>query len=547
MEESIIRLDYPSDVVVSALKFLYTGELTVAASSQSELKKLAEQFELASLIPYCDKLELCVSTNEAEEFENTEGVNEKEVSELNMKEIWGESDSDPDNDDDDVVKMKDKAIDDDDYRDILATQRKTLQNSRRDYEAGDSESELVENEINEGSVMYKRKRNSESDSSSAIDSISGQKTGREIPEKESDTVESGLPVTVDIDKLSDSDKDMPKPKRLKLSDEVENNKPLDVCSTKYNQNESIVLSDSFDEEIADKICCVTNGTNNIDNNIDNSGPNDSYDYANSSAVDLFASPSPQRPNSILARCNQTVAQKEEQSANITTSKVWHKKDEDEVSAENSSDLDGSQLSLIDDQVVDISDEKKDDVEKIECSEDSGDDVEITGDNFSVMVTPSPTFKRSKSNSSQRFQSSEYDKIQYLGLERKKPTDDDKSLKGSGNNEYNLVDTSDDNEEIILVEAEDKTEFKDNVNESLKDVNSEGDHVLSGHEGNIANEALSPMDCLDGGKDGDDDRVKEVIEDSEHCDVMSENPNKDSPEIQNESFQSCQAGWFTNYS
>ena len=104
--EGQIKLEVSSSTVESLLTYLYTGELTLPFYVRRELSNLAGQLELTPLLNACDKL-----VQESEHFggeENEEPVDQMEEfteSKINLKEIWGESDSESEDEADDTNEL----------------------------------------------------------------------------------------------------------------------------------------------------------------------------------------------------------------------------------------------------------------------------------------------------------------------------------------------------------------------------------------------------------------------------------------------------------
>lgn len=94
-----IQLDVPASVLHPLLRYLYTGDLTIAPYLKPSLASLAQQLHLPLLARACDQL-----VNQTESSTNCitdAGDRGYEVkTAIDLKEIWGESDSDSDVDGD---------------------------------------------------------------------------------------------------------------------------------------------------------------------------------------------------------------------------------------------------------------------------------------------------------------------------------------------------------------------------------------------------------------------------------------------------------------
>ena len=123
------------DSTLAFLTYIYTGELQCTASIQHELKEIAKRLELSGLNDICNTLTSNESSNEKVA---DEPKSELEIIKLgpvvDIKDIWGESDSDVDDDDGLCDRKKggtdtefdtdiQEAICDEDYHDIMCTQK----------------------------------------------------------------------------------------------------------------------------------------------------------------------------------------------------------------------------------------------------------------------------------------------------------------------------------------------------------------------------------------------------------------------------------------
>ncbi|XP_053399092.1 structure-specific endonuclease subunit SLX4-like [Mercenaria mercenaria] len=334
MKDSAVKLEILPDSVLSFLNYIYTGDVTLTSSSQTELLKLAQNLQLPSLVEACNKVVLqtisseTVNLNDNSEASKTEFVE----SHLDMKEIWGESDSDLDLDKGDHSGGKesrsDSGINDDDYREICCTQnrkiRERISQGAGDVRQSDSKSKHLIDDLSQNSGAnelneIQNKLTSYHSAEEGCETRSLRMLNLREKEKDEFTVHNESPevendcevMEVDLEKERDDNDEIleveidsdvsPSPKKLRLSDETEDVKNRVDLEINLNELISASIKNSAHEENGD-----FNGFNNslkqendiIDVDEDN-GENTNTGI-NSSTADLFSSPSPRKPDVTIA-------------------------------------------------------------------------------------------------------------------------------------------------------------------------------------------------------------------------------------------------------
>lgn len=126
-----VNIPLSSKSAFAFLNYIYTGELDLTASSQSELISFLERHGLNEVKVLCQKLKPRKDNrdNDTHNDDNKEELNDTKL-DVMLKEIWGESDSDPEENEDDDQKIDE--LDEQDYQDILSSQRQKLRQTEED-------------------------------------------------------------------------------------------------------------------------------------------------------------------------------------------------------------------------------------------------------------------------------------------------------------------------------------------------------------------------------------------------------------------------------
>ena len=128
-----IKLDLSTKGGLAFLSYLYTGDLNITVSCQSELITYSEKLGLKEFKVLCENAKSMTDDNGAEADEKVDTRNADDGEDLNetrldvvLKEIWGESDTDSDDNEVSDSKKGDE-LSEQDYQDIRSSQRQKLQ------------------------------------------------------------------------------------------------------------------------------------------------------------------------------------------------------------------------------------------------------------------------------------------------------------------------------------------------------------------------------------------------------------------------------------
>lgn len=526
MADSVINLDVPSDIVLSFLNFLYTGEVTVSSSAQSDLLNLAKKMDLSPLVNACNKLELCTEITKNAAFNDIPESSETEFveSQLDVKEIWGESDSDLDLDKSDRSCDRENnscsEINIDDYRDIICTQNRKLKEKFAievddDVEV-DADSKL-KNHYQSVEELTKLKNRMTQDMDVGDQSCSDEEVVMSISNHEHLENIDLSAVDMDVDII-----DSPKPKQIRLSSKLDVDRTKEVIDirTSDNLNEYVYEVDTGQNR---RFLEVDTSDHKVNNDLDENHVGNRSIEVNSSTADLFGSPTPKKLNVIMhdnidlgneisvqknrrlqtnSKFSTPLEYKSNSCRTLNTSTmsitpvVKLNVDSESSSSDNLNDIDEHVGNEVSSAIADKCGENEFvTTESSDCSElGSSDDIQITGDNFNELSQQSPTFTIRKLHVSQPRQA--IDKTAYLGLnslssETKLLTNEvdghTHSMPKFSRNDIsqNINELESDNEVIETIETEDSDicdDHKQNVN---KEINREDTDIFSNVRSNIS--------------------------------------------------------------
>lgn len=462
MKESTIALEVPPDIVLMFLNYIYTGDVTLTSSAQNELLKLASDLELPSLADACNKAVLHTETSETfTAHENLEASNTEFVeSQLDMKEIWGESDSDLDSDKGDQSGDKesqtDSEINDAEYREICCTQKMKLRNrisqKSDNSEVSDERNLISENvsECSDGTLSCNEmcnvlKINTLNETGSETEhSVNANSPGKEkdavSDAYSTDSRESNFYEVVDVD----TDEE-PKQKRIRLGSEHQFDKTIkDNSDSQKVSNNTLnkVITDINVDSTSSKLSYEYENerASNDEENVDTSNTG-----FNSSTADLFGSPTPKKSTVTLTdgkkfnspHGNSKVSSPVENKSNsrrtlhtsvipvididsdssfedIADKETADKNQEARASDSHDESYMYTKVSLLNgdvsesfQEIGEIGEKELDRDENVSCAQQnkssscadsSDDDLQITGDNFDDLSQHSPTFNQAKCES-----------------------------------------------------------------------------------------------------------------------------------------------------
>ncbi|KAL4229719.1 5'-flap endonuclease [Mactra antiquata] len=533
-KDSTITIEYSTDVILTALRFIYTGEVIVTENSCGELKKLAEQYELPSLVSACDKSIVPIR----DDIDSNDNVvnDEHEISVINVKDIWGESDSELDNDsvnnyDNDADNVNNDDVvccgsDDDNNGDDQSTVDRMDGETFTDSEAmitvtkgsDDQKIHILENSAN----SEIRTENNVRKCASRVERKRTLLLNKSVSSKSEHS--NQLRGSVDPNAMqTDVESYSPKHKKIRLTRLSGSEKISDSINVHSDFDDSIVLSDDSDVETADSTNEVDSAINKKEKLghtktkeigdirheiIDSVNPaevsmvesNHSYNIANSSA-DLFASPSPEKSNFTGIKLSMTLSANEQSCLDFSSPTSVNSLEKDNVNEnvedqftdfKESVNCEISTSDVIFGNVGNVTDGVSVRIE--DCNDNSGDDLEITGDNFDEIATPSPTFNRSLNNNNARPGSSQIrTKAHYLDMDIRvspfvkkslkifdvntvKIGDDIKNKITDGYDDHNNNDDHNDNDDFMVLEENEFDGDKCDDRKLINAANIESDNL-----------------------------------------------------------------------
>jgi hypothetical protein len=454
MKDSMITIDFTPDIVLTFLTFIYTGDITLTPSSQTELIALAKQLKFTPLVDACNKVVLqkeisdTVDLNDNEECSETDFVESK----LDMKEIWGESDSDLDQNEGDESSDKGRSCDSDitehDYREISCTQHSKLKSTSSQsvtdiMELGDDDD--VRGKYMDDELGKEGKNSVQIENECAsVENVSS------VENNDNEIMDVDLDIEMNLNEEDTNSDVSPSPKRARLSFETtylndEDNHVTSQNSVLNKINKKDVYEGKTDHNGHKESLREVNKVIEIDEDIGN----DTSIGMNSSTADLFDSPSPKRGNVAIEEANKTLSSENdvrkipkfstqlENKFNTNTPPVpavinidsdSTQEDNDNVD-ENVSDIDCNsqgdnvnQCDNLNDSLENVYDPVTCDTDTVKEKEDtdavhsykmdegiahdddyksdgtldgSDDDLQITGDNLDELIQNSPTFHHHK--------------------------------------------------------------------------------------------------------------------------------------------------------
>lgn len=462
-QESKIKLDVSSDVLMSLLTFLYTGELTLPKVEKSEFCALAKQLELPLLESYCDKL-VVQSDMSGESVENETGKesqeNELNESKIDLRAIWGESSDSEDGFEDELVDKENSKkgldsedmsaasnnesdFDREDYREIMCSQYKRLRytlNHKKEEETEDvgmdESGDAADVSVQDGKKNCDKHSGCASEGDNLEIRVSRRITGNmeDLPEKNDRAEENSSGENCGNRKptklpLQDTDS-TPCVKKIKLSDELES---------------------SFNErKLNDNVNRTSYSTYSVDMN----------STCNRSSVDLFGSPSSSTCNGILECSSFSVSHRQQHQlakysddddvhastpCDKLTSKLPHlggristipafctNDTEADTDGTNTVDQTNDEMNIdeiyenpVAENIGECSEtvgkkDKDSDIYKqmTDITDSSDDDLQITGDNFDEIQSnqqQSPVFCGKKADRVGKQQHQRVDRCKYLGI------------------------------------------------------------------------------------------------------------------------------------
>lgn len=326
-DSSSIELNVTSDVVLSLLTFIYTGELNLHPSDQLPVTNLAEMLELHTLKDACSRLIIDENLENLQNDDNdifddkcdmevTKLKDEFVESKLDMKEIWGES-SDSESEIEGQGHGSDMGnhgnssseIDNEEYHDIMCTQKQHLkklnisemiENERLETE---KDVKMDENEINEKVILCNsdgvENENIEIDKDDGYVQTDNSRIDKKQIELLDLTLDSGPEQT---DSEAEQDK-MPSPKRIRYSSEkddleIRQDTSVGNLNNKNKLDGVETIADSPDKVNANEESKL-NRSNHVETNA--KAMNVSTPGFNNSSADLFGSPSPRVGSSFVTK------------------------------------------------------------------------------------------------------------------------------------------------------------------------------------------------------------------------------------------------------
>ncbi|XP_052796263.1 structure-specific endonuclease subunit SLX4-like isoform X2 [Mya arenaria] len=440
-ENSVINLKVSSGVLVSLLKFLYSGEVTIAPHLKEELEDISVELNLPQLTEACKGLVLQTETsgNDVDlrnvEEENVGGNLGTGISNIDLKAIWGESESDEDDDNETVenglvVKShinKDTSgqssvesesdFDREDYRDIVCTQFKKVVRMAKECDATrEDDTDDVETDFPKETSQSEDDRMSERCTESvgenhdeiAIGYNSSMGSAEDEPEVASKAENKETHAQGDsVGCKRKSDEQYDGAKRMKIDTCINENRDCDSPVSK-EVGTPLIMNESCNRSSVDLFCSPTpkkssvspqkNGYSWCARSTIASGNDDTHSSLH------FSTPVDDGPN----------FPKWKSRISTIPTDISPQSNYDDRNMENLNTTIDELMVGKNDEMVSKSSEKKSNAMDVDNKSDSGtsDDIEITGDNFddleesSQQVSPRFNSRVSQLNSNSEHRNSD---------------------------------------------------------------------------------------------------------------------------------------------